>query len=58
MLQAGTISEADLELVTVTDSIEEAEEQLRERAIKQFGLSKVSETPPNWFPGDVDCEIG
>ena len=38
MVEEGTISEADLELICFTDSIEEAVAHLRERAVKQFGL--------------------
>ncbi|NCF85808.1 MAG: TIGR00730 family Rossman fold protein [Verrucomicrobiaceae bacterium] len=50
MLKAGTISESDLELVTVTDSIDEAKEQLRECAIRQYGLQRKSEHlgKPKW----------
>jgi uncharacterized protein (TIGR00730 family) len=38
MVEEGTISEADLELICFTDSLEEAVAHLRERAVKQFGL--------------------
>ncbi|YCM46815.1 TIGR00730 family Rossman fold protein (plasmid) [Verrucomicrobiaceae bacterium 227] len=54
MLKAGTISESDLDLITVTDNIEEAEQRLREHSIQEFGLLRVSERSPkpHWIFGE------
>jgi hypothetical protein len=52
MLAAGTISRPDLELVTITDSVEEAKRQLQCRAIEQFGLQSATTLRPRWFLGE------
>jgi hypothetical protein len=44
MRQLKTISETDLQLFLVTDSIDEAVELLR-KAIKKFGLTQAKRTP-------------
>ena len=41
MVEAGTISPEDLELLRVTDSVEEAMSHIREHAIEKFGLKRV-----------------
>jgi len=38
MARAGTISPADLDLIFVTDSVEEAVEHIRQKAVTPFGL--------------------
>ena len=50
MKEKGTISEADLSLFLVTDSIEEAVELIKEESIKRHGL-KVEERikPFRWL---------
>jgi uncharacterized protein (TIGR00730 family) len=54
MARAGTISPEDLELVHVTDSVEEAVTHLREKAIKPFGL-KPATRPLRWL-GELDLQ--
>ena len=46
MVKEGTISPTDLDLIYVTDSVEEAIAHIRERAIKPFGLKP--KTPQSW----------
>lgn len=46
MVEQGTISPGDLNLFKVTDSVEEAIEYIKERAIKPFGLRPA--TRKNW----------
>jgi hypothetical protein len=41
MARLGTISAADLDLVYVTDSVEEALDHIRRKAIEPFGLKRV-----------------
>jgi uncharacterized protein (TIGR00730 family) len=41
MVKAGTIAEEDLELLLLTDSIDEAMGHIHEHAVQQFGLKKV-----------------
>jgi uncharacterized protein (TIGR00730 family) len=41
MVEAGTISPEDLELLRVTDSVEEAMSHVREHSIEKFGLRRV-----------------
>ncbi len=45
MVEAGTASERDLDLLYFTDSIDEAMDILRTRSIKKFGLKPVSRKP-------------
>jgi uncharacterized protein (TIGR00730 family) len=54
MARLGTISPEDLELVHVTDSVEEAVTHLREQAIKPFGL-KPAARPSRWL-GELDLQ--
>ncbi len=51
MRDEGTISPSDLNLVTVTDSLARAEAELRERAIRQFGLRRARHPAqrPSWI---------
>jgi len=50
MIKVGTISPEDRELVILTDSLQEAEEALRQRAIKSYGLQRAVDRPakPKW----------
>ncbi len=41
MARVGTISTKDLDLIFVTDSVDEAVAHIREKAIKPFGLKPV-----------------
>jgi len=49
MAQLGTISTADLQLVYVTDSVEEALEHIRAKAIEPFGLRRVVRRHLPWL---------
>jgi uncharacterized protein (TIGR00730 family) len=46
MVQARTISDADLDLMLVTDSIDEAIAHIERHAIKRFGLSTAARPSP------------
>lgn len=46
---AGTISPEDIDLVLVTDSIDEAIEHLKIKSIKQFGLKYAKPKPAPWL---------
>ena len=46
---AGTISPADLNLVLLTDSIEEAAEHIRANSIDKFGLKYAEPKPAKWL---------
>ncbi len=45
MISGATISPEDLDLILWTDSVEEAIDHLKEKAIKQFGLQVAQGTP-------------
>lgn len=45
----GTISPADLDLVLLTDSIEEAVQHIRVHSIKKFGLKYAEPKPKSWL---------
>ena len=45
MVEAGTASEEDLDLLYFTDSIEETMDIIRMRSIKKFGLKPVTRKP-------------
>jgi hypothetical protein len=49
MAKFGTISTEDLELVYVTDSVEEALEHIRRKAIEPFGLRRVVRRHIPWL---------
>jgi uncharacterized protein (TIGR00730 family) len=49
MARLGTISESDLHLVYVTDSVEEAVEHIRRKAIEPFGLRGVVRRHLPWL---------
>jgi hypothetical protein len=52
LLQAGTIDESDVERWLVTDSPEEAVTSIRERAMKQFGLTYGPRAKRRWWLGE------
>jgi uncharacterized protein (TIGR00730 family) len=52
MLAAGTIDERDVTRWLVTDSADEAVETIRERAMKQFGLTYGPRAKPRWWLGE------
>lgn len=45
MIEAGTISPHDLDLMLVTDSVDEAMEHIEQKAVVQFGLTRRRRTP-------------
>ncbi|HKQ40157.1 MAG TPA: TIGR00730 family Rossman fold protein [Verrucomicrobiae bacterium] len=49
MARAGTISRDDLRLIQVTDSVEEAIEHIREKAIEPFGLKYAVPKSRRWL---------
>lgn len=52
MLAAGTIDERDVTRWLVTDSADEAVETIRDRAMKQFGLTYGPRAKPRWWLGE------
>jgi uncharacterized protein (TIGR00730 family) len=52
LLAAGTIDAADVRRWVVTDSPDEAVEVIRERAMKQFGLTYGPSAKPRWWLGE------
>lgn len=52
MVANGTISPEDLDLICWTDSVEEAISHLKERAVKQFGLTCVTPQQHNPLLGE------
>lgn len=52
MIEAGTISAHDLDLVLVTDSVEDAMAHLQQRAVVQFGLTRRSRPRPSVLLGE------
>jgi hypothetical protein len=49
MAQSGMISPSDIELVFATDSVDEAIEHIRRRAIEPFGLKRVERRNWRWM---------
>ena len=49
LIVAGTISPVDLDLVLLTDSIEEAVEHIKTNSIDQFGLKYAEPKPSKWL---------
>lgn len=49
MVMAGTIDEADLKLLLVTDSVDEAMAHIQKHAIEQFGLRQWKGPRRSWF---------
>lgn len=56
MLQEGTVSESDLSLYLVTDSIEEAIEYIKEKSVIAFGLKYMK--PQKAFSGFFEKSLG
>jgi len=52
MLAAGTIDQEDVTRWLVTDSLEEAVDTIRQRAMKQFGLTYGPRAKPRWWLGE------
>jgi uncharacterized protein (TIGR00730 family) len=52
MLEAGTISASDLDLMLVTDSVEEAMGHIEARAVVQFGLTRKQRPRPSVLLGE------
>ncbi len=53
MLAYGTISNADINLVMVTDSVEDAVGFITDTAIKQYGLKYAEPIKPRWYLGET-----
>lgn len=52
MARKGTISEEDLDLFLLTDSVEEMENHLKKYAIEEFGLKRKSPVKPSKLLGE------
>jgi hypothetical protein len=52
LLAAGTIDQADVIRWRITDSPQEAVDTIRERAMKQFGLTYGPRARPRWWLGE------
>ncbi|HVG83100.1 MAG TPA: TIGR00730 family Rossman fold protein [Vicinamibacterales bacterium] len=52
MIEAGTISARDLDLMLVTDSVEEAMRHLEQRAVVKFGLTRKRRPRPSILLGE------
>jgi uncharacterized protein (TIGR00730 family) len=53
LLSAGTIDAADVQRWLVTDSPDEAVQVIRERAMRQFGLTYGPRAKPRWWLGET-----
>jgi len=49
MVAAGTISAGDLELMRVTDSVDDAAAHIAQHTIARFGLTKAAPSPWRWL---------
>jgi uncharacterized protein (TIGR00730 family) len=49
MLQAGSIAASDLELLRVTDDLDEAMRHLESNAVTAFGLKRLPQRQPKWW---------
>jgi uncharacterized protein (TIGR00730 family) len=52
LLPAGTIDAADIDLITLTDSPSEAVAQVRETALRDFGLTYGPSAKRRWYLGE------
>lgn len=52
LLAAGTIDQADIDRWLITDSPAEAVESIRDRAMKNFGLTYGPRAKPRWWLGE------
>ena len=52
MIEAGTISAHDLDLMLVTDSVDEAMTHIEERAVVKFGLTRSRRPKPSILLGE------
>jgi hypothetical protein len=52
LLRAGTIDPADLSRLALTDSATEAVALIRDRALREFGLSYGPRARKLWFLGE------
>ena len=54
MLATGTIDRDDIDLFTLTDSVDEAVEKIRTVGMQEFGLSYAPRVKPWWILGERD----
>ena len=52
MLATGTIDENDIDMFTLTDSVDEAVEKIRTVGMEEFGLSYAPRVKPWWILGE------
>ena len=53
MVEAGTISEADLRLFMITDSVDEAMAHIEKHSIQKFGLTRAKTPKRRWWLGET-----
>jgi predicted Rossmann-fold nucleotide-binding protein len=53
MVEAGTISEADLRLFMITDSVNEAMAHIEQHSIRKFGLTRTTAPKRRWWLGET-----
>jgi predicted Rossmann-fold nucleotide-binding protein len=57
LVAAGTIDPADAHRWIVTDSADEAVHAIKDRAMKQFGLSYGARGKPRWWLGENGARL-
>jgi uncharacterized protein (TIGR00730 family) len=58
MISHGAISEGDLDLLLVTDDLDEAIRHLEQNAVSAFGLRRVPWRRPRWWLGERGLDAG
>ena len=56
MISHGAVSEDDLDLLLVTDDLDEAMRHLEQNAVTAFGLRRVPWRRPRWWLGERGLE--
>jgi len=57
MIDEGAISEHDLDLLKVTDDLDEAMSHLTSHAVEAFGLKRVTIGRPSWWLGERSLPV-
>jgi uncharacterized protein (TIGR00730 family) len=52
MIEAGAVAPRDLDLLRVTDDLDEAMAHLETHAVEAFGLRRIPWRPPRWWLGE------
>jgi uncharacterized protein (TIGR00730 family) len=56
MIAQGAVAPVDLNLLTVTDNLDEAMAYLQKNAVDAFGLRRVPERQPSWWLGERELK--